>query len=111
MVNDKDLTPRDRMVRHAMRRLWQRQGIALSGAEYDAIAQGIRAGLYRLTAQGAKGCLIYEVAYRNKTVYAVWTNEFDCVKTFLPCRAFIERNFRGRLRAAADRVFVEARAQ
>lgn len=109
-----DASPKDRMVLHSLRRLWQRQGIMLSNPEYEAIAQGIRAGLYRLVAIGERDCPIYEVTYRNKTVYAVWSKQFDCVKTFLPCRQWIERNHRGQVRvsarAQAAAAFREARA-
>ena len=105
-----DASPRDKMVLHATRRLWQRRGIALSKSEYEAIASGIAAGLYRQVATGEDNHPVYEITYRNITVYAVWSPTFGCVKTFLPCQQWIGRDHRGRAREFAQAAFREARA-
>jgi hypothetical protein len=109
MLSD-NATSREIMRFHAIRRLWQRRGIILSDAEYEAIVTGIRAGLYKQIAMGEKRRPIYELVYRDKTVCAVFDREYDAVVTFLPHRTWAERNHRGMLRARADAMFGEARA-
>jgi hypothetical protein len=105
-----DAPTRDKMVLHATRRLWQRRGVALSGAEYEAICVGIRAGLYRQVAVGVHDRPIFELQIRGRVIHAVWDRPFDCVVTFLPHRSWVERNHRGQLRRQAQATFTEARA-
>lgn len=105
-----DATAREKMRYHAVGRLWQRRGIILSDAEYEAIVSGIRAGLYKQIATGERNRPIFEFVYRDKTVLAVWDAEFSAVVTFLPHREWLNRDFRGRLRKRADAAFGEARA-
>lgn len=85
----KDHAHRESMIEHSIRKLWERRGIALSAPEYEAIAAGIRAGLYKQVAIDHHGQKVFEVSYRDRTVYAVWAHEFDCVRTFLPCREWV----------------------
>jgi len=105
-----DATPREKMRLHAVRRLWQRRGVALSDAQYEALCAGIRAGLYHVSCSGADGSVVYRLIIQEKTVFAVWRSDFDAIVTFLPAKEWIGRNHRGELRQRAQALFTEARA-
>lgn len=107
---DDGASPREKMRFHAVRRLWERRGIYLADAEYEAIVVGVRAGLYKQVARGEKGRTIFEVVYRDRTVYAVWEPAEAAIITFLPHRTWAERNHRGEMRSRAEATFREARA-
>lgn len=100
-----DPTSRDLARLHAIRRLWQRHGIILSDAEYDAIGHGIAVGLYKQIALGMHARQIYELVHRGRTLFAVWDARINAIVTFLPHQTWIERNFRGALRSRAQTAF------
>lgn len=64
-------------------KLYAARGIFLSGAEYLALAHGIRSGLYKQVATDRLGQPVYEIPYRDTTLFAVWSLELNCVRTFL----------------------------
>jgi hypothetical protein len=82
---------REAMVRHAIKRMWQRRGVLLSRPDYDAIAQNIRSGAIAKSCDAAKGCTAHSLTYRGQNVVAIWSPEHDCIVTFYPTLAWIER--------------------
>lgn len=71
------------IVAASVDKLYTARGIFLSGAEYLALAQGIRSGLYKQVASDHRGQPVYEIPYRDVTLHAVWSPTLDCVRTFL----------------------------
>jgi hypothetical protein len=103
-----DCSPREKMRFHAIGRLWQRRGVILSDAQYEAIVHGIRVGCYKQIAVGDKQRQIFEITHRGNTVYAVFDPQFDCVVTFLPHRTWAERHADGRPRRQTPRQRADA---
>jgi|SRR5215831_20385655 len=76
--------PRAEAIRsHAMRRLFQRYGIAITNTEYAAIVERIAAGEFPSLGKALGGGTLHRVRMRDRDVYAVWSAEHGAVVTFL----------------------------
>ena len=82
-----DLTHREAAMVHAIRRAWQRLGLALCESEVNEIAGFIR-GKSEVLAEGDNGNRLHCVRYRDRDVYAVFSPELDAIVSFLPSPAY-----------------------
>lgn len=84
------LSHRDAMIRHAIKRLYQRKGILLSNPEYEAIADKVRSGAHPQVATDRWGRRVHRVEYRGAVVFAIWDAERDAICTFFPTLSWLE---------------------
>lgn len=80
-VKYSDLSPREIVIRHACRRGGQRSNSFMSREAYDGIMEEIRKRQADMTSSlGQRG---YSIAFRGTNLVAVWSDEHDCIVTFM----------------------------
>lgn len=103
--------PREIIRYHAVQRLWQRRGIALSDAQYENLCSGIKLQMYPVHGMGAHKRPVYLIRIQGKKVYAVWRPDFECICTFFTHATAHLRDGNGKqLRQEVKEIFREARA-
>lgn len=78
------MTHRDHMIVHAMRRVWQRWGIALTHVDYAAICADVAARSTEAIPTGHHNRVFVRVRFRGAAMVAVWDTEHGCICTFVP---------------------------
>ena len=77
-----DLNHVDAVRAHAIRRLWQRFGIAITNAEYAALTELIRAKLLSPDGWTRSGRPVWVIQVRHRTVYVGWHSDVLAIGTF-----------------------------
>ncbi|MFQ5774016.1 MAG: hypothetical protein ACE5GS_05835 [Kiloniellaceae bacterium] len=70
--------------RHALRRAWQRLGLALARPDLRAIERRVADGEAALVRRHDDGRAVYRARWRNRPVYVVYDHDLGCAVTFLP---------------------------
>lgn len=94
------ISPRAHIIASAIRSV-ERRGIFLSEQEYDALSDGVRAGLYPQRTFTPR-TTVFEIHIKGTTVYAVWSPEHDCIRTFI---GSVPRSDRVNAKVTAAKVF------
>lgn len=79
-----ELSHRDAMMRHAMKRFRERCGIILSEVEYEAMNKVVVDNLAPPVAYTRTGRRVFKVRVRGVTGYGIWFRQFDQFATFYP---------------------------
>lgn len=69
---------------HALRRLFQRHGIAITNTEFGEMVSAIHDGRNPALGPARCGGTLHKITIRDRNVYAVWSIEVACIATFLP---------------------------
>jgi hypothetical protein len=69
---------------HSIRHLFERHGVAITNAEFDAVVARIADGSNPSAGRARAGGSLHAVTIRGRAVYAVWNPVVGCVATFLP---------------------------
>jgi predicted lipoprotein with Yx(FWY)xxD motif len=85
-----DTKHRENQRTHALRRLYQRHGLAMGLKEYAALCEQIAAGTHPSLGAARRGGTLHTIRHRGKTVVAVFSPDTACVVTFLPAGTPIE---------------------
>jgi len=78
----------DRARYHAMKRAWERFGLAIGLGELREIEQHLVAGDYRWIADLSGFCMAYEADFRQRRIYPVFNGRLWAIVTFLPSEAW-----------------------
>ena len=85
-MSGRDEVHRGAMRTHALRRLYQRHGLALTNADFGALVDDIASGRNQPVGHGRAGGKVHLLQIRGRAVYAIWDAEQACIATFLPGR-------------------------
>lgn len=75
---------RTNMRVHAMRRLFERHGIAITNAEFGQMVADIHDGRSPVLGLARRGGTLHLITIHGRSVYAVWDLSTACIATFLP---------------------------
>lgn len=77
------LEHRQAMAVHAVRRLFQRHGLAISHGEYWMLCKVIEDGAAPAICNAFRGGTIHCLSYAGHAFYAIWNAEERAISTFL----------------------------
>jgi hypothetical protein len=72
------------MRQHAHKRLFERYGLAITNAEYEALCLKCADGRAPVLAPGHKGSTIHRLEVRGVAVNAVWRPDVGAIASFMP---------------------------
>lgn len=93
---DIGLTHEEAMLRHALRALWERQGVAISRAEYMDLCVAIFLNRHPIALRDDRGQPAYRLRVHDVETFAVWSVPLARIVTFLPSREWVGRRWNGR---------------
>lgn len=79
-----NLSHADAMRQHALKRLFERYGIALSDGEYKRYCRMCADGQAPVIAHGHHGSTVHRVTVRNIEVNVIWRPDVGAIVTFAP---------------------------
>lgn len=87
------MSDRHRIVarRHAMRRAWQRFGLAIGEGELKIIEQQLVAGKFEWVADLSGCCVVYRGKFRGRVIFPVFNIGLWSIVTFLPSSTWAKR--------------------